>query len=364
MPSSRRPFRLASRPQALDQSAAPASAESATGAPGRRPPPPTRPRLRSPARPTARAPTRRPRRARPRSGAMPRAPVRIDLGSVTSASATVHRSALPPTERRDTPPIGPAGVGTPAVGQPKGDHWCPRTSAKTRRSRAARQRARARGDRRPALPPRSPATSRTASGSALSLTSNVFSIRRGNVLALSSPNRRRLRRRISGSSSSASGFPLVLATIRSRIWASIRTRMAVARIAFASPLSSPRPRVGAAPRAHRRDREPRRSNRSVREKPPRDEGEGTERSPVQPLRVIDHAEQGRSSATSDSRLSTARPTRKRSGAFPPSTRTRSGERRVGGPAAFRAGRASGRTTGAGPRTAAPSPNPHPPPARR
>ena len=82
--------------------------------------------------------------------------------------------------------------------------------------------------------------------------------------------------------------------------------------------------------------------------------------PVQPLRVVDEAEQRLSSATSASRLSTASPIRKRSGGPRAQAERRRRARRAAGAAGDRDGPATARTTGAARRRRVPSRTRRPP----
>ena len=89
---------------------------------------------------------------------------------------------------------------------------------------------------------------------------------------------------------------------------------------------------------------------------PSDEREHLSRRPIDPLHVIDDdMSSGCSSAASDSRLSTASPTRNRSGCGPSSGQRRSRARHVAGPATARDDPGVPRRADGAPRTGAPSP---------
>ena len=170
-----------------------------------------------------------------------------------------------------------------------------------------------------------------------------------------------------GSSSNASGLPRVSATIRSRTRSSSVNRTAELSSARASPLTQAvHLELGHVPellaRLARGEHDPDR----LRQQAPGDERERQRRGLIQPLRVIDDAQQrtllGR---LRDSRLSTASPTRNRSGAAPGAQPEHDlAARPAAGPGAARADRAAARTADAGWRRPAPSPTPPPPPGRR
>ena len=155
-----------------------------------------------------------------------------------------------------------------------------------------------------------------------------------------------------GSSSSARGLPRASATIRSRTRSSRRPRMTESSSARASP--SDRPRIANSGKPV--------SSSSVAVAYGEDERHGsasrrraTKASVCAETRSSHCASSmtqisGWSSVASASRLNTARPTRKRSGAAPRFVRTPCQARRAAGQAGHRDGPASARTTGAGRRT--------------
>ena len=116
-----------------------------------------------------------------------------------------------------------------------------------------------------------------------------------------------------GNSSNASGFPRVSATILSRTAASNLNRTAEVSSTRATSSPCPAPPVRAGAGAPPRLASPENDPDGLGQQPTGDEGQRQRRGLVQPLRVVETQSSGGSSATAANRLSTARPTRNRSG---------------------------------------------------
>ena len=334
------------------------------------PPPPARlaPAL---ARPSAPARRRRPRRARPSRAQDAR---RGDRGRCR------HRWPRPaPGERVGAPPALPRASPPNARAD---DRSAPaRRNRPVRRRRPARPRpARCRAPRPRATPTPDPpagsaaatrSNSRVEGGSGASRSVKLCSIRPDNAGPSDSPNPPASSAGVKprGSSSNASGLPRVSATIRSRTRSSSGPVTTVASNSRASRSSSPPTASSGNPSKCRSPLGSRTAKTNPTDSAPRRRATNANacaEASVEPLRVVDDADAAAcSSATSESRLRTARPTRNRSGASP-SRKPNAVAKRI----ALRAGKAlqrdpgTARTAAATPRTRAPSPTRPRPPGRR
>ena len=323
-------------------------------APGRDRPPARarrrRPRRgRPPPRPDARRAGRdRPARRSPRPtpGAPAAAPAATPPGRPPSARADDETAPWPSISIR---PADSAGSSTgPAI---------PSRSAARHNERRITQSA----------PPPPPSKSRwVSSGSASSRFRKLSSIRPGSDSAPGNPNPPASCAGESprGSSNNANGLPRVSATSWSATRSSSRPGITDASSARASAspktldhqLRQAREQIARLARGEQH-------HHRLRQQPARHEHHRLRRGAVQPLRVVDHAQQRpllrglREQA--QHRQADEEPVRHRAGT---QVRTWSRAPRAADPEADRAGRASARTTDAAPRTRAPSPTPPPPPA--
>ena len=282
------------RPRAGAAPRRPGSGVSSPRARGTRPPQPGR-RAPAPGRPSARAPRRRPRRAR--RAAWARCQARRS-GSISRIGGlrqrAVHVLPLLRRRRRGRPPSAPADGETARARRTRAGRPRRGARAASRRSRAARPPATRAADRRPDRPPRA-AAAPGVGGSASSRRRKLSSMPLGERAAPASPNPPASSAGVNprGSSSSASGLPRVSATIWSRTRASSgagqrpspaarahRASRSPSTTSSGSPASSS---LGVARGEDQADR--------LRRQAARHEREDLRRGAVEPLLVVDHAEQ-------------------------------------------------------------------------
>ena len=258
-----------------------------------------------------------------RLGAVPGAPVGIELGIGGLGQRGVQRAPLLRRGRAVGRRAHGTGGGSAPGRRSRTARPRPPASRPAGRCRAARPRARRAAARRPDRPPRAPAAGACRRGAARAVagTSPPGSRPLPAVTGPEKPPASSAALMPRGSSSSSSGLPCVSATIRSR---DVLVEPARARPSRAEP-ARPRGRAlraaaPAAPRAGARrwDRERRTRSRSAR---PAAAGRRTASTCTvassSHCRSSTRHSSGCSSATAASSVSTARPTRKRSGAPPP-----------------------------------------------
>ena len=309
--------------------------------------------------------------SRRRVGTMPRPPVGIDLGIGRLGQRAMHLPAVGQRSPPGRPPSAPADDGT-APGHRARSTPPPRPARpRPARSRAARPRATARSRRPPARPPPISSSVCVCAGSDSSAPQEALL-----DLARQRPRVGHARtRRPARPPSTPGAAPAGRAGCRGsrrRSGPAPARRAARGRPSPAAPghrRRSDRPTTSSgspassslvarlAHREHQRDR--------LGQQPPRDEREHLRRGLIEPLGVVDHADE-RLLARPPRTAGRAPPDPRGSDRAPPrhSGRTPCRARRAAGPAGAPGGPASARTADAARRTPAPSRTRRPPPARR